>query len=682
MNLSNKIYSALAAVTLMSTALSLSAQQIDLPETEDDGQQPVMEILGIYTPSVTSPTNSSVVYVLVDTKGRELDKLGVTVYDNPNTLVKKSEESLLGKYTPSKGRQVIGFEISDYKDQVLQLAYSYKDDDKTELLPYWHSKGSFDYISDMPSTSYRLTAGWGSPSAPNRSFNGDNNGVLTIVANPTVIYAKGFGVHAKGTVELQPSVLTPYSRVAADMGAQVGYGGNPEQTMSYRIESGNMVLKTTQTIDSVTGAYVGGDLKKSQYVSWDTPINNSAILRFVIDKGTDNRDDNDHVCIGAPRLYYSPAVKSSQTISWDSNRSIICNKDTEVALDAVSSSGYGIVYRIVKGNEFATITPDNKLVINTPPTGGAEVLVDAYQPGDDIWTSSPVVTCTFTLTRGLEITPGESVEISGPDVLDQIVICADKSHSGEVIVKNGIVDVRQIVLKYTFVPGEWNYISFPSDVDINKISDLGAMGFGLNAYNAPAYYIKEFDTEIFATNPDADPWVLLDTPKVKGLKGYIMSIDTPNATDPVEVTFVIDNTKVDLSDMTRSLGLTVDFSGMEVGSEQTLSVASANPNISSNQLRVTVKFEPNNTSSLPINHAKALEAMRYTFVGNHKAIRLTLPDQTPARVVFFDEKGKKMVKAVRYVSPYVIDLQDLKPGKYNMVVTYGQATRTCEIELP
>ncbi len=73
--------------------------------------------------------------------------------------------------------------------------------------------------------------------------------------------------------------------------------------------------------------------------------------------------------------------------------------------------------------------------------------------------------------------------------------------------------------------------------------------------------------------------------------------------------------------------------------------------------------------------------MRVTYTPRHSGIRLTLPDQSPARVGIFDEKGEKLLKAVNYVAPMMIDLTDLPRGKYVMAVIYGPASATREIEL-
>ena len=66
--------------------------------------------------------------------------------------------------------------------------------------------------------------------------------------------------------------------------------------------------------------------------------------------------------------------------------------------------------------------------------------------------------------------------------------------------------------------------------------------------------------------------------------------------------------------------------------------------------------------------------MRFTFTPDKRGIRLTLPDQTPAKIAIYNKKGTKLMKAVRYVAPMVLDLSDLKSGTYQMVINYGDAT--------
>ena len=53
-------------------------------------------------------------------------------------------------------------------------------------------------------------------------------------------------------------------------------------------------------------------------------------------------------------------------------------------MKATASSGLAPVYRILKGQEFATIEDGNILNLHTLPEH-AEIVVEAFQPGDREW---------------------------------------------------------------------------------------------------------------------------------------------------------------------------------------------------------------------------------------------------------------------------------------------------------
>lgn len=93
-----------------------------------------------------------------------------------------------------------------------------------------------------------------------------------------------------------------------------------------------------------------------------------------------------------------------------------------------------------------------------------------------------------------------------------------------------------------------------------------------------------------------------------------------------------------------------------------------------------VRFSPKDITELPVNYANALEEARVTFNPNNSGIRLTLPTQDPAKVVIFDSK-ERVVKAVKYIAPYLIDVTDMKPGKYQLYIQYGNATATKPFEI-
>ena len=162
------------------------------------------------------------------------------------------------------------------------------------------------------------------------------------------------------------------------------------------------------------------------------------------------------------------------------------------------------------------------------------------------------------------------------------------------------------------------------------------------------------------------------------MKGYIMRLED-DTDDPVEITFTMNNMALDFDSSIRPLYLTLDMTECMPESRHTVYVRPAN--VKGNALRVDVRFSPSDLSELPVNHARALEEMRVTRTPVRGAIRLTLPDQTPARVAIFDREGKHLLKAVRYVSPMKINISDLEPGTYRMVVIYGPASTERLVEL-
>ncbi len=104
------------------------------------------------------------------------------------------------------------------------------------------------------------------------------------------------------------------------------------------------------------------------------------------------------------------------------------------------------------------------------------------------------------LFQGLLVQKDARVELEGGQVLEELIVYGDAGQMGQVVVKNGIVQVKKLILKYTFVPKEWNFITFPSDLDIDKISDLNAKGYYLNNKTSGrgAYYIRSYDTQVRA----------------------------------------------------------------------------------------------------------------------------------------------------------------------------------------
>lgn len=156
------------------------------------------------------------------------------------------------------------------------------------------------------------------------------------------------------------------------------------------------------------------------------------------------------------------------------------------------------------------------------------------------------------------------------DEIDELTVYADAHSCGQVVVESGLARVDKPVLKYTFTPGEWNFVSFPADASLSRISNLDALGYRLND-GQKAFYLCEYDTHRRAGQPGGDMWTRLQTDNVARNKGYIMSL-SPSADNPgdkpVEVTFVLGNTTlgVDASG-NGSMNVELNMMQLEPGTE-------------------------------------------------------------------------------------------------------------------
>lgn len=265
----------------------------------------------------------------------------------------------------------------------------------------------------------------------------------------------------------------------------------------------------------------------------------------------------------------------------------------------------------------------------------------------------------------------EKLVLQGGDEIDELVVYASPESAGQVVVDGGFAKINRLVMKYTFVPGNWNFISFPGNFNIDEVSNLNELGYTYNATAKP-YYIREYSTKARAEGKSA--WTVLGSPEVMRNKGYIMGVartaDNPNS-EPVEVTFTFENTVLGMSSSAGgTMEVQLDFRSVEPGT--TVPVYVRPDGVKGAPLKVMVQFQPTDLSYLPMNYAKELEEARVTYNPPRTGIRLTLPDSSPAKVLIFGKHGN-MVKAVRYKSPFVIDISDLKSGEYEMLVEYGNA---------
>lgn len=487
-------------------------------------------------------------------------------------------------------------------------------------------------------------------------------------------FYKSFSTHATGSFTFNFAEDTPYSRLFTYYGIQDNKSaGDIKFTLTVNGE-----LKDTHTMYAKNNPVKPSDgiyLRK-----YDVAIDGQT---DIVIKGDMIDDINqDHMNFPLGRLYLKKDVRKEQEATWPATEILAYGKPFKHTLDAGFTSGGTGLYYITSGSEYATIE-GNVLNVHTIPTDdSAYIEVAAVQPGTDEYLTSPLSTCRFYVVNDKTVPADGKLVLNNGDEVDELTVYANPSSRGQVVVNNGFASVNKLILKYTFNPGEWNFISFPANASLSLISNLNSLGYTLNG-SQKAFYLCEYNTRSRAEQPSKTAWTKLASDNVIKNKGYIMGVsrsaDNPD-NKPVEVTFVFENTTLGFdTSNSGSLNVELNMMQLEPGSEIPVYVM-PDDGLKGSPLKVMVKFSPKDISSLPVNYVKALDDARVTFNPNRSGIRLTLPTQDQAKVVIFDSK-EHVVKAVKYVAPYLIDVTDLKPGKYQLYIQYGNATATKPFEV-
>lgn len=487
-------------------------------------------------------------------------------------------------------------------------------------------------------------------------------------------FYKSFSTHATGSFTFNFAEDTPYSRLFTYYGIQDNKSaGDIKFTLTVNGE-----LKDTHTMYAKNNPVKPSDgiyLRK-----YDVAIDGQTDI--VINGDMIDDINQDHMNFPLGRLYLKKDVRKEQEATWPATEILAYGKPFKHTLDAGFTSGGTGLYYITSGSEYATIE-GNVLNVHTIPTDdSAYIEVAAVQPGTDEYLTSPLSTCRFYVVNDKTVPVDGKLVLNNGDEVDELTVYANPSSRGQVVVNNGFASVNKLILKYTFNPGEWNFISFPANASLSQISNLNSLGYTLNG-SQKAFYLCEYNTRSRAEQPSKTAWTKLASDNVIKNKGYIMGVsrsaDNPD-NKPVEVTFVFENTKLGF-DPSNNGSLNVELNMMQLGPGSEISVyVMPDDGLKGSPLKVMVKFSPKDISSLPVNYVKALDDARVTFNPNRSGIRLTLPTQDQAKVVIFDSK-EHVVKAVKYVAPYLIDVTDLKPGKYQLYIQYGNATATKPFEV-
>lgn len=489
-------------------------------------------------------------------------------------------------------------------------------------------------------------------------------------------FYKSFSTHAKGSFTFNFPAGNNYSRLFTYYGIQDNK--NKGDVRFSLIVNGETI--ETHDLYSKTNTSKPADYDGIYLRKFETFIDGKTDV--VLDGGVIDDYSQDHMNFPMGRIYLKKDTRKEQISEWPETQVLATDKPSVYTLDATFSSGGKVYYYIASGSEYATIEDGNKLNLHTlPQEKSASIDVVAVQPGTDTYLPAKLYKCRFYVRNNKVVPADGKMVLNNGDIVDQLTVYANPDSRGQVVVNNGFASVNKLILKYTFNPGEWNFISFPANVSLSQISDLNSLGYTLNG-SQKAFYLCEYSTRSRAEQPSKTAWTKLASDNVIKNKGYIMGVsrsaDNPE-NKPVEVTFVFENTTLGF-DPSSSGSLNVELNMMQLEPGTEIPVYVMPDGLKGVPLKVMVKFSPKDISSLPVNYAKALDDARVTFNPNNSGIRLTLPTQDQARVVIFDSK-ERVIKAVKYIAPYLIDITDLKPGKYQLYIQYGNATATKPFEV-
>lgn len=638
-----------------------------------------IELSGLLSPA-DGGLNGRMVMAKIDNAGKELQSLQLVCYslrDGKSTL---SEEKIVlqdGYYLlPIPATLDRSFEVPLVKTSD-RYAYQVKAvmTDGTTLVTEMIEDNAVERFrwlgSDVKWTAY--TTGY-APDTPRI------DGSIDYKTNPFAVgginFYKSFSTHAKGSFTFNFPDGNDYSRLFTYYGIQ---DSKTKGDVRFSLIVNGETIDTHDTY-SMTNTTKPADYDGIYLRKFETVIDGKTDI--VLDGDVIDNYEHDHMNFPMGRVYLKSDARKKQTTDWPSTQILATDKPFTHELDATFTSGGKVYYYIVSGSEYADIENGNILNLHTlPQEKSAYIEVAAVQPGGDVYMSSDIVKCRFYVRNNKTVERDGKLVLNDGDEIDQLTVYADPESRGQVVVDNGFATVKKLILKYTFKPGEWNFISFPANVSLSKISDLNSLGYSLND-SKKAFYICEYSTRSRAEQPGKTAWVKMQTDNVIKNKGYIMGVarsaDNPDNT-PVEVTFVFENTTLGM-DASNNGSLNVELNMMQVEPGTEIQVYVMPDGLKGVPLKVIVRFSPNDITELPVNYANALDEARVTFNPNNSGIRLTLPTQEPAKVVIFDSK-ERVVKAVKYVAPYIIDVTDMKPGKYQLYIQYGNATATKPFEI-
>lgn len=287
-----------------------------------------------------------------------------------------------------------------------------------------------------------------------------------------------------------------------------------------------------------------------------------------------------------------------------------------------------------------------------------------------------------TVLETLEIQADEAKQVQAGTQIKHLIVNANINSVGQLLVPTGVVNVEKLTLKYAFVKGDWNFVSFPSDLlNLNDPTqtNLSTLGFQQALLGQRIYQIREFDSAVKSEELDnVSPWIRLSTPTMYAGKGYLIQIAGTVASDVETIEFYFNNLELKPDVALDRAVIDMDLTGKP--SLQTYEVNISGANVKSNTLNVKILNDQQHVPA-PINYEAAVVDAKFLFTENNEAFRLVLPDDSECKILIMDKRMKRVVKALSYTAPAEIPISLFKKGTYKALIEYGNATAIKELKI-
>ncbi len=583
-------------------------------------------------------------YYHLDPQNKEIAGLTVFEYED-DRLLSLPDSISLDHLLSSASTFVVKLPVQS--TTVHKLRVRYKDNEVFYTGYASVDNKEFHPGSEFDSDNYTISNGFGSPQIDKSFESGE-------LQTGDIRAGRGFGIHANGSLDMRFSAGL-YDRFTAYAGKQNGKYGN----ISFS-------LKVNEVITYPAQSFTPGN-----YYTFDQELDSDA-TSVRIDIGTSNDGNGaDHGSICSPYFFMKESRQTQQIEDEVRHHKIQVFTDTMTLAPAVSTTaGLDCSYTIVRGTEYAEVRGGHIFVREVSALD--TLIIQAFHPGNTEYQATNSILIKYVFSSSLDVPKDETITLLSGGRYEKIILHSDGLQTGRINIPQGVVTVDELEIHMHLNAEQWYHFSLPFDLDLTKESNLADLGFSLNGESGKARFeIKEFSESDKASDPTSNGWVESTTTMLRANKGYLFRLANTTQDKAQDLIFTLDNNLMTVLDGSRIVNLSVDLGYAATNSKQVVYVKPSN--VEGDVLRVEIDFQPSSSVELPMNYEQELKHARVTYTPNREGIRLTLPTQEVAKVAIFKADDFSFVKAVNYISPNLIDITDLTPGSYELVVKYGGA---------